>query len=439
MPQDITERLITLESATRDDSGQLLVEFITPGWGSSGYYSPEVVEAAAPLFAVGTHLYLDHPTPTEDSERPVRSVKDLAAVIVEAGTWSDGGIRGKVKPFGPYRELLLDEDFAKNIGLSIRASASDIVIGEAEGRKGPIIESLVDLKSVDFVTRAGRGGRVLQVLESATGEEVTARAVAHGVAEATADERRQQLSDAVRTAYAGEDRYAWVADFDDDTVWFQASAENERTRMWQQSYDVAADDSSVTLTGDAIEVRQVIRYQPISPTPNVPATRSDSTTTTESLKEDAMPDNERQLEEALGRVQTLESERDTEREARIAAERERDQLRATEAARGHARTRVTTANATLPVATVDRIVAEATRTVPLTEAGQLDTAALDTAVDAARTAEETYLAGLAEAAGVGTVRGFGGSTATQDTGDEITESDIDNAVAGAFGRQVKEA
>ena len=47
--------------------------------------------------------------------------------------------------------------------------------------------------------------------------------------------------------------------------------------------------------------------------------------------------------------------------------------------------------------------------MPLTEAGELDTAALDTAVDTARTAEETYLAGLAEAAGVGSVSGFGGT------------------------------
>lgn len=435
MPKPLAESL-NLDEATRStnaETGVLEVQFITPGWGSSGYYSRSVVEAAAPLFAVGTHMYFDHPTPTEEQERPVRSVRDLAAVIVEAGTVdkTTGAIRGKVKPLAPYKPLLTDEAFAKNVGLSIRGSASDITVGEAEGRTGPIIESLVDLKSVDFVTRAGRGGRVLQVLESAS-PEVLDRAIARGIAEATADERRTQLSDVIRTAYASDKTYAWVRDFDESTVWFEASAENERSKTWQQAYTVATDDMTVALDGERFEVRPVTKY--------VPVTRPGSTTTTES-EEDTMPQIEearlRELEEASGRVPTLEAERDTEREGRITAERERDQLRAQESARTHARTRVTTANAQLATATVERIVEASTRTVPLTEAGQLDTAALDTAVDAARTAEETYLAGLAEAAGVGSVRGFGGTT-TQ-TGAEIAESDLDKSVAGAFGRQVKEA
>jgi len=415
MPQDITEQL-TLEAATAEGDGSLLVEFITPGWGSSGYYSPEVVEAAAPLFAVGTHMYLDHPTPTEENERPVRSVKDLAAVITEAGAWKDGGIRGKVKPFGPYRELLLDEDFATNIGLSIRASASDIVIGEADGRKGPIIEGLVDLKSVDFVTRAGRGGRVLQVLESAR-PEVLDRAIARGVAEATADERRQQLSDVVRTAYAGEKTYAWVRDFDESTVWFEASAENERSKTWQQAYTVATDDMSVALDGERTEVRPVTKY--------VPVTRPGSTTTTtEESKEDPMA--EVTIEEAeltrlrddAGRVQTLESERDQAR-TELAEHRRTDRARAIIAERARE-------NEVAFTPLEERgLLAD----LPLTQEGALDEAAFTTTVN------ENAAAAKA-ARGAGQVRGFGGTTTS---GTELSESDIDNAVAGAFGRQVKGA
>lgn len=138
-----------------------------------------------------------------------------------------------------------------------------------------------------------------------------------------------------------------------------------------------------------------------------------------------------------GRVTALEERATTAERERDEARTERDTLRARESAVTHARARVAEANATLPTATVDRIVAAATVSVPLTESGELDTAALDTAVDAARTSEETYLAGLAEAAGVGTISGFGGTPA----GDQpaITEADIDASVAGAFGRQVKEA
>lgn len=423
MSKPLTLSATLTEAAVAADarSGVLEVEFITPGWGSSGYYSREVVEAAAPLFAVGTHLYLDHPTETEEQERPVRSVRDIAAVITEAGTVNPdtGGIRGKVKATAPYRELLTDETLMENIGLSIRGSATDITVGEAEGRKGPIIEGLADIASVDFVTRAGRGGRVLSVLESAR-PEVVERAVARGISEATADERRTQLSDAVRTAYAGNDRYAWVQDFDDSTVWFQASAENERSRTWQQAYTVADDDMSVSLTGERVEVRPVTKYVPVNPA---------GLTTTEASKEDTMGNiqideaEHRSLVERAGRVDTLESERDTAVTERDTLRTENARLRARESAVTHARTRVTAANAGLPTATVERIVTQATATIPLTESGQLDTAALDTAVDTARTAEESYLAGLAEAAGIGSVTGFGAPSGAG--GGSVSESEFD--------------
>ncbi|WP_224279124.1 hypothetical protein [Nocardioides lacusdianchii] len=421
MPQPLHESVRSLAEATTNpsaESGLLEVEFITPGWGSSGYYSRAVVEAAAPLFAVGTHMYFDHPSAAENADRPERSVRDLAAVIEEAGTVNPatGGILGKVRPLQAYKELLTDEAFAKNVGLSIRGSATDITVGEAEGRKGPIIEGLADLSSVDFVTRAGRGGRVLSVLESA------------GVVEATHNDTREQLQNALGLTYGGEDRWTYVRDFDETTVWFQVSADGVE-RMYGQTY--AAADGAVTLTGERTEVRTVTTY--------VPVARPGSTTTEES-EEDTMPNIEEseltRLREDAGRVTALEERATTAEQRAITAERERDQLRARESAITHARSRVTTANAALPTSTVDRIVEAATRTVPLTEAGQLDTTALDTAVDAARTTEETYLAGLAEAAGAGRVSGFGG-IATEPAA--ISESDIDSAVGSAFGRQVKEA
>jgi hypothetical protein len=56
-------------------------------------------------------------------------------------------------------------------------------------------------------------------------------------------------------------------------------------------------------------------------------------------------------------------------------------------------------------------VVEATRSIPLTDAGQLDEAALNTAVDTARTAEEAYLTSLTGAHTDGKVVGFGASAA----------------------------
>lgn len=431
MTKPLRERGRLLGEATRTSDGAVRrpIQIITPGWGSSGYYSAEVLEQAATerVIPAGTHMYFNHASETERQDRPERDVRDIAAVLAEDAHWDGARLIAEAEIMGPHAELI--ESLAPYIGVSISGSASDITIGEAEGRTGPIIEGLAHVASVDFVTHAGRGGMVL--LESARPSLVNARAIGHGVSEATANETREQLQQALRDLLGGEKSWVWVRDFDDDTVWFEHETPDE-AGTYGLTYEVA-DDGAVGLSGSPVEVRATTTY--------VPVTRPGSTnTTTEESKEDTMPQIEearlRELEEAAGRVQTLESERDTERQARETAERERDQLRARESALTHARTRVTTANAGLPASTVERIVATATATVPLTESGQLDTAALDTAVDNARTAEETYLAGIAEAAGIGSVTGFGGTATTEDS---ISESDIDNAVGSAFGRQVKEA
>lgn len=431
MPKQVHETAAITEAAAASakKTGRMLIQFISPGWGASGYYSSKVLESAVAdqVIPAGTHMYADHPTELEQLERPIRSIKDLMAVTTENAYLSEeGALVGEVQVVPQWRDLV---DTVKDaIGVSIRGEGS-AVEGEAEGRPGVIFESLTaPVLSVDFVTRPGRGGRVLSVLESARANK---RAVGHGISEATVNDTREGLTQVLRDAYGtGEGVWIYVRDFDDTTVWFEIEGAGDDTGIYGQPYTDA--DGAVSLTGDRAEVRVVTTY--------VPATRPGSTTPTEESQEDTMPNIEEseltRLREDAGRVTALESERDTEREARLTAERERDQLRARESAVTHARTRVTTANATLPTTTVDRIVEAATRTVPLTEAGQLDTATLDTAVDTARTTEETYLAGLAEAAGIGTVHGFGGTPAETTT---ITESDIDGAVAGAFGRQVKEA
>jgi hypothetical protein len=107
---------------------------------------------------------------------------------------------------------------AKAIGMSIRASA-DVTMGEAEGRRGRIVGRLVEAQSVDFVTRAGRGGRY-QVIESATPSRVVRRAM-----DTACRGHRQRaprgLQQALRDAYGGEKSWVWVRDFDDTVVWYE--------------------------------------------------------------------------------------------------------------------------------------------------------------------------------------------------------------------------
>lgn len=165
MPEQLLETATT--GALLEATGALIdVELITPGWGSSGYYSADVLEAAGRdrVFAAGTHMYIDHPSASENRDRPERSLRDLAAVLAEDATWNGTALRGKARVFAPYQPLVTE--MKDDIGVSIRAGG-EVEMGEAEGRRGRIVTQLVHATSVDFVTRAGRGGRIAQLLESA--------------------------------------------------------------------------------------------------------------------------------------------------------------------------------------------------------------------------------------------------------------------------------
>lgn len=304
-----------LEAPRKD--GKLSIRLITPGWGSSGYYSPQVLENAAreKVFAKGTHMFFDHPSESERQDRPERSVRDLAAVLTEDAYISEGGaLDAKADVIGPYRELFSDKTFCENIGTSIAAYA-DSTIGEAEGRKGTIMTALTEAVSVDFVTRAGRGGKVLAALESQRG--MFAR-------ERSSEELRDLLQRAVTSQFGGDDRYPWLVDYDpeESLVWYRNNG------LWQASYSQSNNGEPV-ISDDKVEVRQVAHYIPLTNSgveegkpPAVPAGLSDET---QESEEDDMPQIEEgrlaQLEEDAGRVPTLEAERDAEKVAKEEADR----------------------------------------------------------------------------------------------------------------------
>lgn len=167
----LTRGLVQLTEATTvaptaAAGGRLRVTLVTPGWGSSGHYSAAVLEAAAKdkVWPAGTQCFADHPTQRDLNDRPERSIRDLAAVLVSDGRWTGSGLVAEAQLLPGWVETLGKKEMAAVIGMSIRASA-EVEMGEAEGRRGRIVTKIVEGQSVDFVTRAGRGGRY-EVLES---------------------------------------------------------------------------------------------------------------------------------------------------------------------------------------------------------------------------------------------------------------------------------
>jgi hypothetical protein len=437
MPQNISEsRALVVREAPSGKSGRLLIGVISPGWGSSGYYSQPVLENAGAdrVFPAGTHMFIDHPSESEKLDRPERSIRDLAAVLTEDAYWDAdlGMLVGEAQVFGPYRDTLTDEEFASSIGVSIRATA-EVRTGEAEGRQGRIITNLLEGESVDFVTKAGRGGKVLSVLESAR-QDVLDRATAHGVEEATVRDTEQALGEALKEKFGADRTYVWVRDFDESTVWYQLETPDE-SATYALAYTIT-DALVVTFDGEPSKVTARTEYVPAA---EAAAAEADHT---EESQEDAMSETE----EAAG----VAPEGTTTDPAAPAAETSAAESGTDSSSEEQTMTNPTGAGGTAPqnprqvmearltaqesviaemrasqqagpiIAEVlasgwigdqqrSRLAAELMQSIPMAE-GRLDEAALRTAAEAALERAETEAAEILQAAGVGTPRGLGALT-----------------------------
>lgn len=155
-------------------AGRSTVKIIGPCEGSCAVYTEKALRESGPgVFQAGTQMFIDHPTPAESSARPERSIHELAAVLESDARWephgADGaGLYADIIPFSQHRPILAE--MAPHIGVSIRADgvAESDSNGEILRENGkPVLKAFTHCESVDFVTRAGAGGRVISIYESA--------------------------------------------------------------------------------------------------------------------------------------------------------------------------------------------------------------------------------------------------------------------------------
>jgi hypothetical protein len=137
------------------------IKIIGPGWGAMAYYSEAMIKGSGPkAFPKGTHMYWNHPTATEEAERPERNLDDLAAITTKDAFWDNAGAKGpglytEAKVFSDHAQQL--EDKGPYIGCSIVAALKSHE-GSAEGKTGRIADEFLYGFSTDFVTKAGAGG-----------------------------------------------------------------------------------------------------------------------------------------------------------------------------------------------------------------------------------------------------------------------------------------
>ena len=141
-------------------------------WGSTAYYPAEVLERdGARVFTAGLQMFQNHATDDEEWSRPEGVVENLVGklesdALYEADNADGPGLYADVSFYPSYVDRI--NEIGKDIGLSVRASGLT-EDGEMAGRYGPVLVGLLSAKSVDVVTRAGAGGKLVNILESDTG------------------------------------------------------------------------------------------------------------------------------------------------------------------------------------------------------------------------------------------------------------------------------
>lgn len=138
------------------------IKIISPGTGSTAHYPADVLERDGPkVFKRGTLMFWNHQTARESTERPEGDLDKLAAITTSDAKYLANGPKGpglyaEAKVMADYGQRV--EERAPHIGLSIRAG------GSGDGTKidgKPVLKSIDYVESVDYVTRAGRGGLAL--------------------------------------------------------------------------------------------------------------------------------------------------------------------------------------------------------------------------------------------------------------------------------------
>ncbi|MER5420340.1 hypothetical protein [Streptosporangium roseum] len=367
--------------------------------GSSGYYSAAMLKKHAGVFHEGLPVFLDHPSATDAYERPERSVRDLAGRLASPAVYERDGLYADVEVYPHWAPVV--EAMADHIGMSIRASGT-VEASTNESIRGPIVTSLTEAASVDFVTAAGAGGKLVSLLESArahSGDLLRKAIQAVDLVETMRGDTPPISQQDVEPAFAE------VVETSAPNVPAPPATTLEESRMSGTNPQGAPEGGASTET----EVTEAV------------------TASARAAVAEAERDQYRASAQALTEAQQAQARAIAERDAAISESR---RLVANDSARNAVSRLIAESGLPGAVAALvgPRVTSAVLDRVPLTESGHPNTQALDAAVKAAIEAERTYAAALMEAHGVGDVRGLGGSTDTE----TLSESDFNAALESVF-------
>jgi hypothetical protein len=167
-----------------DAKGRVPLHIIRPGIGKGRgrhLYEAKMLEEAAPNFE-GWKMFLNHLSPEAKKAAGglPRDIRDSGGRVQEAW-WDDsvkpnaeaghgqGAVMGMVRPVKFIRNLI--DDDPELAEASISASATGVRQVTHEGQRCWLVEGINPRGSVDWVTEAGAGGRIVPMLEEAYADE----------------------------------------------------------------------------------------------------------------------------------------------------------------------------------------------------------------------------------------------------------------------------
>ena len=186
--QRLVDRGMDLAEATAtegDERSKLLpIHILRPclGRGRGRHiYEAKMLQENAGKFA-GWRQYIDHLSPEarKAAKGLPRSIRDLGGRIVESywdpnvpadptAGFGQGAVIGWSLPTPFIRELA--ENDPELVEASISANATGVQPTMREGRRAWLVEGIEDKGTVDWVTEAGAGGRVVALMEAAYEED----------------------------------------------------------------------------------------------------------------------------------------------------------------------------------------------------------------------------------------------------------------------------
>ena len=157
-----------------DENGIARVRIISPGQGTSAYYKENQLARDGSAFT-GGHVHINHPSRSEAKDRPEGDLLTLVGPIVGTPEYEERGpvgpgLYGNLKVASWWRPFV--EELGADIGASIRAGGSAVMekVAELGGKVTKVCERFNPGAEFDLVTKAGRGGKLVPMIEAAIAE-----------------------------------------------------------------------------------------------------------------------------------------------------------------------------------------------------------------------------------------------------------------------------